>query len=53
MRSPPASEDFLKNTLVWMNHFKIQQSVEVDRGFSYEILHNLLNIKIIWQKLFY
>lgn len=35
-----------------MNHFKIQQSVEVDRVFSYEILHNLMNIKIIWQELF-
>lgn len=35
-----------------MNHFKIQQSVEADRGFSYEILHNLMNIKIIWQELF-
>lgn len=35
-----------------MNHFKIQQSVEVDRVFSYEIWHNLMNIKIIWQELF-
>lgn len=49
---PAASEAFLKNIFVWMNHFKIQQSVEVDRGFSYEILHNLMNIKIIWQELF-
>lgn len=49
---PPASEAFLKNIFVCMNHFKIQQSVEADRGFSYEILHNLMNIKIIWQELF-